>query len=237
MVMKTLGLLETDTLYDDLLQDFSSYGTMFTRYFDSLGVHLNYRFYQVQQGELPQDLHECDAYLITGSKAGVYDDLPWIPPLQNWVKDAYAARRKLIGICFGHQLLAHTLGGHAARSPKGWGIGVHTTRVEHYPVWLNENLSHLRLIYSHRDQVEQLPPQARRLAGSDFCENAAFYIGQQVMAFQGHPEFTAEYTRRLLPRRESCIGSEVFQRGMSTLDHPTDAPRVGRWLGEFIALP
>jgi GMP synthase-like glutamine amidotransferase len=79
-----------------------------------------------------------------------------------------------------------------------------------------------------------LPPQARRLASSEFCENAAFFIGQQVMAFQGHPEFTAEYARRLLPRREQCIGSETFQRGMSTLEQPNDSERVGRWLIEFI---
>ncbi|WP_430459665.1 glutamine amidotransferase-related protein [Thalassolituus sp. LLYu03] len=235
--MKTLGLLETDTLYDDLLADYTSYGTMFTRYFAGLGVGLNYRFYQVQQGELPADLNECDAYLITGSKAGVYDNLPWIAPLQDWIRDAYAHKRKLIGICFGHQLLAHTLGGHAARSPKGWGIGVHSTRIEHHPVWMNDDLSHMRLIYSHRDQVEQLPPAATRMASSEFCENAAFYIGQQVMAFQGHPEFTAEYARRLLPRRENCIGPDVFQRGMCTLEQPNDSARVGRWLGEFIALP
>ena len=234
--MKTLGLLETDTLYDDLLGDYVSYGTMFTRYFAALGIHLNYRFYQVQKGELPQDLTECDAYLITGSKAGVYDDLPWIAPLQDWVKQAHAAERKLIGICFGHQLLAHTLGGYAARSPKGWGIGVHTTRIEHHPLWMNDNLSHMRLIYSHRDQVETLPPGATRMASSEFCENAAFYIGTRVMAFQGHPEFTAEYARRLLPRRQMCIGEEIYQRGMSTLDQPNDSERVGRWLGEFITL-
>jgi GMP synthase-like glutamine amidotransferase len=234
--MKTLGLLETDELYDDLRSDYGSYGQMFRSFFSQLGAPLNYRFYNVRAGELPTTFDECDAWLITGSKAGVYDELPWIAPLQQWVRDAYAHGSRLIGVCFGHQLLAHTLGGYAARSPKGWGIGVHTTRVEHYPVWLNEDHSHIRLIYSHRDQVETLPPQARRLASSEFCENAAFFIGQQVMAFQGHPEFTAEYARRLLPRREQCIGTETYQRGMSTLEQPNDSERVGRWLIEFIQL-
>ncbi len=234
--MKTLGLLETDTLYPDLLDEYRSYGTMFTQFFSRLGIPLEYRFYQVQQGELPQDIKECDAYLITGSKAGVYDDLPWIAPLQDWIRQAYAQHSKMIGICFGHQLLAHTLGGYAARSDKGWGIGVHTTRIEHRPSWLNDDLSHLRLIYSHRDQVLTLPPEARRLASSEFCENAAFYIDQRVLTFQGHPEFTVDYTQKLLPRRENCIGPDLFREGMNTLAQPTDADSVGRWLAEFIRL-
>lgn len=234
--MKTLGLLETDTLYPDLLPDYQSYGTMFRRFFTSLGGGFQYRFYQIQQGQLPASADECDAWLITGSKSGVYDEHGWIAGLYDWVQQAHAGGARLIGVCFGHQLLAHALGGHAARSPKGWGIGVHTTRVVQRPMWLNDNLSHLRLIYSHRDQVEQLPPGARLLASSEFCENAAFYIGQQVLSFQGHPEFTAEFTRRLLPRRRECIGADVFEQGMTTLDQTTDADTVGRWIMEFINL-
>ena len=234
--MKTLGFLETDTLYPDLLDDYRSYGNMFRRFFTSLGADLNFRFYQVQQGELPTTPGECDAYLITGSKAGVYEDLLWIPPLRNWVQQAFANGEKMIGICFGHQLLAHSLGGHAARSPKGWGIGVHTTRVVQHPVWVNDDLSHLRLIYSHRDQVEILPQGARRLLSSDFCENAGFYIGNQVLSFQGHPEFTVEFTERLLPRRRDCIGPAVFDQGMATLSQPTEAETAGRWVLGLIRL-
>ena len=167
--MKTLGFLETDTLYPDLQEDYVSYGNMFRDFFDALGASLNYRFYQVQEGELPTAAGECDAYLITGSKAGVYEEFSWIAPLTRWLQQAYEQQEKLIGVCFGHQLLAHALGGHAARSPKGWGIGVHTTRVLQRPMWLNDDLSHMRLIYSHRDQVEQLPPAARCLLSSEFC--------------------------------------------------------------------
>lgn len=231
--MKTLGLLETDVLYDDLQADFRSYGHLFTEFFQRYGVSLNYRFYQVQQGELPQP-GDCDAYLITGSKAGVYDDLPWLAPLQAWIREAFARQEKIIGICFGHQLLAHTLGGFAGRSPKGWGIGVRTETMIALPDWLPDTPITLTLIYSHRDQVERLPPQAIRMAGSEFCENAAFAIGDQILAFQGHPEFTPAYTRRLLPRRETCVGAELLQQGLNSLDRPTDAHRVCDWMATFI---
>lgn len=231
--MKTLGLLETDVLYDDLQADFRSYGHLFIEFFQRYGVSLNYRFYQVQQGELPQP-GDCDVYLITGSKAGVYDDLPWLAPLQAWIREAFARQEKIIGICFGHQLLAHTLGGFAGRSPKGWGIGVRTETMIALPDWLPDTPTTLTLIYSHRDQVERLPPQAIRMAGSEFCENAAFAIGDQVLAFQGHPEFTPAYTRRLLPRRETCVGSALLQQGLNSLERPTDAHRVCDWMATFI---
>ena len=231
--MKTLGLLETDVLYDDLQADFRSYGTMFTEFFARNGITLNYRFYQVQKGELPQP-GDCDAYLITGSKAGVYDDLPWIPPLQSWINSAFTRQEKIIGICFGHQLLAHTLGGFAGRSPKGWGIGVRTERIVQLPVWANASADTLTLIYSHRDQVERLPVNATRIATSDFCENAAFAIDERILAFQGHPEFTPEYTRRLLPRRENCIGTELLRQKLQGLEQPNDSAMVCHWIAHFI---
>lgn len=233
--MIRLGILETDTLYDDLLDDYQSYGTMFEQFFNRLGGKLSVRFYDVQNGELP-NTGDCHAYLITGSKAGVYDTYPWISALSEWIRLAFSQHEKIAGICFGHQILAHSLGGFAGKSDKGWGIGVHTTQIIKHPGWLNDDASHIRLIYSHQDQVERLPPQAKRLTQSDFCENAAFFIDQRVLSFQGHPEFTPEYLSRLLPRRIAAIGEERYQQGMNTLNQPTDADRIGRWLLEFMQL-
>ncbi|ASP40529.1 hypothetical protein CHH28_18465 [Bacterioplanes sanyensis] len=232
--MLRLGLLETDELYDDLIDDYRSYGWMFRRFFEALGAKWQYRHYHIQQGQWPQQWDECDAWLITGSKSGVYDDAPWIPQLQQWIQQAYQQQQRLLGICFGHQILAHSLGGFAGQSQKGWGIGVHTTHIEHRPLWLNDDQAHIRLLYSHQDQVERLPREARRLAGSDFCPNAAFYIGDQVLGFQGHPEFTREYLQRLLPRRVDSIGAQTLQRSFNGLDQATDEERVGRWLISFI---
>ena len=143
----------------------------------------------------------------------------------------------MIGICFGHQMLAHSLGGHAAKSPKGWGVGNHMTHIEHRPLWMNDDAAHYQLIYSHQDQVEQLPPGARRLAGSDFCENASWFLGDQILTFQGHPEFTPASFRRLLERRRTNVGSELLDGALNTIEHPNDSERIARWMLEFIHLP
>ncbi len=236
--MITLGILETDTLYPDLLDEYRSYGQMFAHFFDQLPhTPWQYRFYQVTRGELPDDMMDCDAYLITGSKTGVYDEATWLEPLANWIHSAYRQRRPLIGICFGHQILAHSLGGHAAQSDRGWGIGIRTSHVTTPPVWMKHTLPAFRLIYSHRDQVNTLPPGAEKLAGCAFCENAAFVIDDRVLGFQGHPEFTREYLQRLLPRRRECIGEDTYQEGMGTLTERDDSQQVGQWLIDFIEHP
>ncbi len=227
--MARLGLLETDTLYDSLIDDYGSYGKMFAAFFDSLGGQLSYRHYQVQAGELPQHIDECDAYLITGSKAGVYDPLPWIAALESWIVDFHRQRARIIGICFGHQIIAQSLGGTAEKSEKGWGLGVLSCGQT-----LTGNASTLRLIHSHQDQVITLPPNTLRLAGSDFCPNAALAIGNNVLTFQGHPEFTPRYLQRLLAQRKGRIDNKVISRALASLSKATDHEQVGRYLLDFI---
>ena len=234
--MTTLGLLETDILYDDLLDSYVSYGHMFAQFFDDLNGGLNYRYYQVQEGELPRGIDECDAYLITGSKAGVYDGLPWLPPLREWIMDFYQRQAKLIGICFGHQMIAHSLGGRAEKSEKGWGVGVLATQVFKSPTQIHPLPSPhtLNLIHSHQDQVTALPPGAIRLAGSPFCPNAAMLLDNTVVTFQGHPEFTPIYFHQLIARRREQIGEARYNAALETLTHTTHHRQVGRYLLDFI---
>lgn len=235
-----LGLLETDILDPDLAAEFGSYGRMFARYFDDLGGNLDYRHYQVQAGELPRDPGECDAYLITGSRAGVYDELDWLPPLRAWLRDFHAQGARILGICFGHQFIADTLGGRAEKSAKGWGVGVRTERVDtaRWPAHLGTLAATLpatlSLLYSHQDQVTTPPSGAITLAGSDFCPHVALAIGGNILSLQGHPEFTRDYLRHLLARRREHLGETRYRAALDSLDQPTDEAAVGRWLLDFI---
>jgi GMP synthase-like glutamine amidotransferase len=95
----------------------------YVRFFESVEAPFDYRGFEVAQGELPASPDVCDAYVITGSPRGVYDDDPWIAELSVFIREAYGAGKKLIGICFGHQILAHALGGQVEKSEKGLGLG------------------------------------------------------------------------------------------------------------------
>lgn len=230
-----IGLLETDVLYDDLIKEYGSYGLMFEKYFTQLSQSpLEFVYYQVQQGELPLLIDECDAYIITGSKAGVYENHDWIEPLSNWVREADAAQAKVLGVCFGHQLIAQALGGHVEMSDKGWGVGVRSLLTTSDSPFSQPLPKYLDLIYSHKDQVITLPPTARNFLSDDFCPHAGFTIGQHIVSFQGHPEFDAIYSERLLKRRAEMIGEATYSKGINSLRQSTDSNFIGRLILDFL---
>lgn len=235
-----IGLLETDILYDDLIADYGSYGLMFERYFTNLELsntdraELEFVYYQVQKGELPNFLDECDAYIITGSKAGAYEDHGWITELSNWIVKADQGQTKLLGICFGHQLIAQALGGKVEMSDRGWGIGVRSLSTAPDSPFSQPLPKYLDLIYSHKDQVVELPANARCFLSDDFCPYAGFVIEQHIVTLQGHPEFNREYTERLLARRAELIGEPTYSQGIQSLRQGTDANFIGRLILDFL---
>jgi GMP synthase-like glutamine amidotransferase len=111
--------------------------------------------FDVRERHLPRSVSACEAYVITGSSAGVYDDLPWIKDLMAFLRSARGAS-KLIGICFGHQAMAQAFGGAAVKSPKGWGIGLHRYELPVRPHWMDDAAA-VAVPASHQDQVVALP--------------------------------------------------------------------------------
>lgn len=236
-----IGLLETDILYDEFIQEYGSYGLMFEQYFTQLdgsnftNSNLEFVYYQVQQGEFPLFLDECDAYIVTGSKAGVYEDHDWIEPLSNWIVEAAQAETKILGVCFGHQIIAQALGGKVEKSDRGWGVGVRSLLTIPDSPFCQSLPEQLDLIYSHKDQVVKLPPTAKNFLGDDFCPYAGFTIGEHIVTLQGHPEFSAEYSERLLSRRAKDIGESIYIQALHSLKLGTDANYIGRLILDFLS--
>ena len=222
-----LGLLRCDEIDENLREHAPSALELYRWTFETDGVRLV--DYDVLAGELPDDPEECDGWIITGSRASVYDEEPWIRALSDTVVRLHRARAPIIGICFGHQLLAHALGGETARSERGWGIGVREfeTRGEGLPPSVS-------LLMSHQDQVVELPPSARVLGSSEYCPNAIFAIDDHAVGVQGHPEFTPDYMAALLRSRIERIGPEPVARALESLDRDTHGREVAAWLVGFV---
>lgn len=176
---------------------------LYIRFLEQVQPPFTYQGFDVATGEFPASPEVCDAYLITGSPRGVYDPDPWIAHLGEFLRAAYREGRKLVGICFGHQILAHALGGHAAKSGKGWGLGLKTFDVYAAPAWMTPPAARCALNFVHQDQVMRLPPEAELLGGNDFCPHLFFVIGDQVLGIQGHPEFDADFMRSLIRARRA----------------------------------
>ncbi|GGL34554.1 glutamine amidotransferase-related protein [Caulobacter rhizosphaerae] len=228
-----IGLLETGEPPEALQPAFGRYAAMFQ---DLLGPGHDYVVYDVQAGVLPADPAECDAYVVTGSSAGVYDDLPWIAPLKAFLVDA--ARQPLVGVCFGHQVMAEAFGGKVVKSDKGWGVGLHRYDVAEPQPWmdLERDLAGVAVPASHQDQVVVVPPTARAVAGSAFTPAGILvYDDRPAISMQFHPEFDPAYARALIEaRRGSRFTDAQADAAVASLDHANDRARVGAWIATFL---
>ena len=229
-----IGVLKTDDVRKELVGEFGEYPEMFAELLRSQDPNLEFETYEVQRGHYPQDIDEVDAYLITGSKTGVYEDKDWIPPLMDFVRKLHEHKKPTIGICFGHQLIAHALGGKTRKSDKGWGIGVHSYEFQETPAWMSEPQESFSLLVSHQDQVQELPPGAKVLASSEFCPLAMLQVDDHMLTFQAHPEFTKPYSESLMDLRREVFGDEVVSKGKDSLQNDIHEGTVARWMLEFL---
>jgi GMP synthase-like glutamine amidotransferase len=227
-----LGILKTGAPPKDASQ-FGGYPDMFRKL---LGPNAyDYAVFDVEAGDLPASPTACDAWLVTGSSAGVYEPLPWIEALKDFLRAA-KGQAPLVGVCFGHQVMAEAFGGRVIQSPKGWGVGEQTYAVLKPQPWMDD-AAQIRLPGSHQDQVVEAPPAAEVIAASDFTPFGALaYRDQPAISIQLHPEFEPAYAIALIEaRRGSRYSDAEANRAISSYGAPDDRARVGGWIRNFLA--
>jgi GMP synthase-like glutamine amidotransferase len=229
-----IGILEADVLDDEVIQLYGSYTERFEALLRTVEPQLDFQTYSVMQQHYPQNIDACDAYLVTGSKFSVYEDVDWIPRLEQFVVDCVALEKKLIGICFGHQLIAQALGGQVQKHTAGWGVGLASSDVTHMPPWLMPAQQQFSLLVNHQDQVTRLPQQASLVATNEFCPVAAYQVDGSIISFQGHPEFNRDYLQYLATKNRQNIGEKAYQQAIQSLNQNLDHDLVAQWIVNFI---
>ncbi len=221
MTPRCINILLCDTFPGRLPDFIPNYESLFMDLFASIGVEASYKIYQTWQGELPATINTDEIYLVPGSLDSAYDDKPWILSLVQWIRQAYSGGARLMGVCFGHQVIARALDGEVKKYDGGFGAGIRASSVVDEKMKNYFPEGQMRLLYSHHDQVTALPPQAVLCATSDFCRNESYRIGNQVVTFQGHPEFTVAYSRHLLTNCSDDIDQTVRLKALRSLDEMT----------------
>lgn len=224
-----IAILETGNPPGDLAQAHGDYPAMMRRMLEGAGT---FETFDVQAGDLP-DPAAFDAYVVTGSPAGVYEDLPWIAPLLDNLRAA-RGQVKMVGVCFGHQAMAQAFGGEVIKSPKGFAVGRHVYDVFQRPAWMTGSNLQVAAAASHQDQVVVVPPGATVVAGSDFTPNGMIDYGDAI-SFQQHPEFDAPFAKALITiRRGRALDPDLADAGLASLDQPTDRTAMAGWIRNFL---
>lgn len=219
----SLGILLCGHSPDKITEQYGQYSSLFV---EMLGPDsFNYQFYAVVDGEFPSSIQDADAWLITGSMHGAYDPLPWIPPLENFIRDAYEEKKPMVGICFGHQILSQALGGKVEKFNGGWVVGT-----SDYDFAEEIGVQDAVLNCWHQDQVIKLPDNARSLGSSKQCQYAAIAYGDHAVSLQPHPEFEDEYMKLLMEERGTILPEKILNNAADSLGQELTNKTVANWL-------
>lgn len=222
-----IGLLQCGHTAPSVIALHGEYASMFERLLE--GPERQFQTWNVCDGDFPEGPAAADAWLMTGSPHGVYEDHAFIAPLERLTRQIVDASRPLAGICFGHQLIAQALGGRVIKHPAGWKLGPqdYTIDGEDRPV---------RFHAWHQDQVVETPQDARVIVSGPGCENAGMVIGDNVLTVQAHPEFTDAVVTELIAARRDAPGyenapiRETAARIGTIIDRDWAAARLGAFL-------
>lgn len=198
------------------------YANLFERLLDGQGF--TFDIFSVVDGDFPDGPDICDGWLITGSKHGAYEDHPWIAPLETLIRDVYALGKPMIGVCFGHQIIAQALGGKVEKFSAGWAVGRQTYDWNGQTVALNA---------WHQDQVTRRPEGATPVASNAFCENAALVYGNKVFTVQAHPEFGGDVIAGLIKYRSASVPAPLIAEAEAALDADVANAELARKMGHF----
>jgi len=219
-----IGILQTGHLPDDMRAAHGDYAAMFANLFDGRGY--NYVVFNVVDMEFPDSLDAADAWLVTGSKHGVYEDHAFIAPLEDLLRAIRDKGAPLVGICFGHQIIAQAFGGHVEKFAGGWCVGRQDYEISGERLHLNA---------WHQDQVITLPEGAQTLGSSDFCAHAAIVYGEHILTVQPHPEFQAPVVNHLIETRgRGVVPDDLLAKAEDGLAHATQNERLAEMLAAVL---
>ena len=229
-----LGILLAGRVNETLVDRVGEVDTMFEALYRSVDPTIELQTWAVLDNRFPATPRDADAWLVTGSKFGVYDELPWIDPLKGFLRDARAARVPMIGICFGHQLMAEAFGGRAEKFRNGWGVGIHRYKRQENVSWMDGAIPLFDMHAMHQDQVTALPDDATVLASSSFCNYAMLSYGDpespDAISIQPHPEFSNDYASGLLDLRGgTSIPEDTTAAARASLGAPTHGADFAAW--------
>lgn len=222
-----IGILQTGHAPDALIGQAGDYPAMFARLLDGHGF--TFRSWAVVDMEFPTSVHDADGWLLTGSRHGAYEDLPFIPPLEDFIRRAYSAHVPMVGICFGHQIIAKALGGRVEKYAEGWAVG---------PTEYDFGGEKLMLNAWHQDQVTEVPAGAEVIATNDFCRNAALAYGDRALTVQAHPEFRDDFVDGLMKTRgKGVVPDPLLEDAARRLGTPLNDAAIAHRIADFFKRP
>ena len=220
-----IGILQAGLCPEELVEEYGEYDAVFARFLNGFGFE--FEGFRVVENIFPPSVNSADGWLITGSKYSAYEDHDWIAPLENFIRNAYSQSIPIIGVCFGHQILAQALGGKVEKFTGGWAVGKQRYQLDGVEDGIN-------LMAWHQDQVVSPPQDAEVIGSSPFCKYAALAYDNKALSLQAHPEFDAKFIAGLFNSRKYILPDEVMARRNDDLSGKLSSPVIAAMMAKFL---
>ena len=229
-----LGILQVNhDKSEDIGDKFPDDAHRFRNLFDDLETRFKYKVYMTIGDELPKDINEQDAYLITGSPLSVRDDHSFSKKLYEFIRNCDQNKKPLIGSCFGHQAIAVALGGIVSKSSIKWNVGIEKTKFENFMPWMKPK-NNLSLYVFHEDQVSVMPDDCKLLGSTQNCPISSFSKGNHIFTTQSHPEFDYTFMKTIVEKYKEILGTKIFDQAIKSLSNHVNGNTFSLWCENFI---
>lgn len=233
-----IGILMCGTPHISIVNSYGNCGKIFHSFLNSINLEIQVKCFDCTTSQFPtqEDYQELDGFIITGSKYSSYDDkvnnIEWISQLKSKVREMDQKKIKLVGICFGHQIIAESLGGKVIKNSLGWEVSVsqiHTSK-------LGKQLLKQETLFiqeMHKDIVSNIEGTGlQEIAYNDYGIQGMIK-DKHIFTLQGHPEYNSTIIDTLLVLRKKIIPDNIYQRGRNNVNLFTDTRLLASVIIDF----
>ena len=189
--------------------------------------------YYTSNNQFPDDINDYQAILVTGSPCSVHDEHDWIDRLIDLIRTADENGKRIIGSCFGHQLVAKTFGGEVGDNENGWLIGNYPVHVTAAYDWMRPVAATTGLYHFNQERVTRLPIGAASFARTDEYPDFGYTLGDSILCFQGHPEQPHRAMVNFLKATDGLSPDERARATQYINAGEPDASIWGEWMTRF----